>query len=117
MMFQKIPTKEVKDIARLIGYRKKTVCVKPATEHTMHGVNWSGGSRTQYTMVDLRTMKALTPDLGRPPPWANPAEGAKVEIPPDCVLIAHGIFCGKPATAFMYVHPDSMPRMLGYEQS
>lgn len=106
-------TREVKQLAQRIGYRKKQYALRVAEKVTLQGLNWSGGSRTQYTAVDLDSLESRTPNLSVPPPWANPAEGATVEIPPGVVVLEHGHFCGKPSTMVVHVRPENAPRLLG----
>ncbi len=113
MNMVKLSSKDFPEICRALGYRKKTVWVSPTTSATITGVNWSGGSRSTYHGVDLTTFKVLTgAHFGTPAPWANPYEGAKVDILPGKALVETGVFCGKAATMHIYVHPDNMPALL-----
>lgn len=106
-------TWEVKQLAARVGYRKKQYALNVTQKVTLQGLNWSGGSRTQYTAIDLDSLDSSTPNFGAPPPWANPAEGVAVEIPLNMVILEHGLFCGKPSTMVVHVRPENAPRLLG----
>ncbi len=113
MTMIKRSAKDFPAICRALGYRKRSVYVCPATQHTIRGVNWDGGSRSIYHGVDLATGNTQTAaHFGAPAPWANPYEGTKVEIQPGKALVVTGTFCGKASTMFIYVHPDNMPALL-----
>lgn len=102
----------VKNIARAINYRRKEFCLIVRDRVTLSDVNWSGGSRSIYTAIDLANLTSRTANLSRLPPWNNPAEGATVEIPPNVAIAQHGTFMGKPATLYLHVRPDNV-RALG----
>ncbi len=109
----KRPAKDFPDICRALGYRKRAVYVCPTTRAVISGVNWSGGSRSVYHGVDLASGHIQTAaHFGQPAPWANPFEGATIDILPGKALIETGTFCGKAATMRIYVHPDNMPALL-----
>jgi hypothetical protein len=105
-------TREVKQLASRIGYRKKQYALNVTEKVTLQGLNWSGGSRTQYTAVSLYTHDSDTPVLSVAPPWNNPFEGATIEIPLGVVILEHGHFCGKPSVMVVHVRPENAPRLL-----
>ena len=107
-------TVEAKSIPwlKLISRKKKAI-ITPTTSVTINGLNWSGGSRSVYSAVDLATGQIKTAThTSNPPPWANPYEGQQLEIPRGIAIVSHGTFCGKPATPIIYAHPDDMARLL-----
>ena len=105
--------KEFASICKALGYRKRDVYVVPTTSTTIHGVNWCGGSRSIYHGVDLLTGEIQSAaHFSNPAPWVNPYEGTTVEILPGKALVKTGIFCGKPAVMFIYIHPSNMPMLL-----
>jgi hypothetical protein len=106
------PSSDFKNLCLRLGYRRKTVRVWPSTHVTLSGLNWSGGSKSEYHAFSLIDGKLSSPRLDGPPPWANPAEGVRVEIPPDTVVVSTGWFSGKPATIYIYVRPENMPMLL-----
>lgn len=109
--------KEFPGLCRKFNYRKRTVRVVPGTHVTLTDLNWSGGSKSEYHAYSLDSGKLSSPRLDGPPPWANPAEGARVEIPPNTIVVRLGWFCGKPSTMFIYVRPDNMPLLLGEQHA
>lgn len=65
---------------------------------------WDGGTRDVYHIVDLKTRRvARLPsnhpmfEPGRPYTLARP-------LPENLIVIQTGVFCGKTATAHIYVH-------------
>lgn len=106
------PASEFKALCQRLGYRKKTVRIWTGTHVTLTGLNWSGGSKTQYHAFSLEDGKLSSPRLDGPPPLANPAEGARVEIPPNTIVVSTGFFCGKPSTMYIHVRPENMPMLL-----
>lgn len=105
--------KEIAEIAKALGYRRKKYLLFPSYHVTLQGLNWSGGSRSEYTAVDLVTLSTRQP--GRPHPMNNAAEGARVELPYGTALAKTGTFMGKPAMLYLYVRPDNMPVILEKE--
>lgn len=114
----KLITVSSKDVAHLLqatfpDYRKKKAIIVPSTEVGLHGLNWEGGSRAMYRACTLSGNATGGADSFHAlAPWANPAEGAKLPIPPGMVVVEAGTFCGKPATARVYVNPADMPKFL-----
>jgi hypothetical protein len=109
---------EAKDFRNIIaatfpGYRKRKVYLNARGSVTFTGLNWSGGSRSEYQSCTLE---------GRPlgnmnhhnqvAPWDQVAEGKSVEIPRGACVVEGGHFCGKQSTLRIYIHPDDMPRYL-----
>ena len=114
-MFTDVPTKQI-PFAKQLGYRKRKVNVRAAESFTIHGVNWSGGSKTVYHAVDLVTneVKSLG-HFGDRAPWDNPYEGATLPTVPGIAVVQTGWFCGKTATMFVTVHPADMPKLLPHD--
>jgi len=113
MPYIKRDAKEFRNILNTIGYRKRSVQVCPSDKITVYGLNWDGGSRSEYTAVTLDGKPVG--DLSKynmVAPWQNPANGSTLPIPPGVVVIKHGVFMGKPATAYIYVNPADMPALL-----
>ncbi len=110
-----VPTKQIPWMKTLFpGYRKRAVNVVAGTKVSFYDLNWSGGTRNEYTIVDLAT--GDTKSFGRwnqIAPWNNPYEGATVDLPVGFAIVETGFFCGKEKTARILVHPDNMPKLLG----
>jgi hypothetical protein len=107
-----VPTSQVAQIAAKLGYRKKKVNIVATTKVTMHGLNWSGGSKSDYHAYGLNTGKLVSPNLGRPHPMDNKAEGATIAVPEGVIMARTGFFCGKVSTMTLYVNPANMPALL-----
>jgi hypothetical protein len=74
---------------------------------------WDGGSRTDYAVVELATMKAFAvPENGS----AFVADLAGVEqasLPrPGFAVVAHSFFCGKDSGLTIYLHPENAAAFL-----
>lgn len=108
------PAKDFAEICKQVGYRKRTLNVEAKSQVTLMDLNWSGGTRYVYSIVDLSTMQVVknTLDYSKLAPWRNPAEGATVPIPPGFAVFQHGDFCGKPSSGTIYIHPDNMPALI-----
>lgn len=113
MAYTKQDAKLFKTILAAVGYRRKTVWVEASESVATYGLNWDGGSRSEYTALTLDGKRVG--DMSRynmMAPWANPGEGAKLPIPPGVVVVKHGFFCGKPSHATIFVNPADMPALL-----
>ena len=106
------------DVAQVVQatfpeYRGRKIRVVPATKVHIHGLNWDGGSRNRYRGCTLSGESTGSLDkYNRCAPWSNPAEGQTVELVPGVALVKHSIFCGHDTGLRIYVHPDSIPRLL-----
>jgi len=110
-----LASKEVKAIinATFDNYRKRTVLIKPTTTVRLSGLNWDGGSRTEYRACTIDGRPAnRTANMSGPPPWANPFEGKSIEIPEGFIVVSGGHFCGKVSTLTLHVHPNNMPKLI-----
>jgi hypothetical protein len=96
------------------SYRKRTVSVVASETVTLCDLNWSGGTRSHYQIFDIATARPVsnTAKYAAFAPWANPAEGVTLPIPPGACVIRTGVFCGKESHATVYVNPADMPRLL-----
>ena len=110
-----VPTKNVRDIARVFGYKKRKVWIEPCESVTLRGTNWSGGSRSVYTpmnLADLRVDSRKADEFGRHAPWNNPYDGAEVPLSNGLAMVRTGHFCGRESQMVIYVHPSNMPALL-----
>ncbi len=111
----KIKTKEVRHIidATFPDYRKHNVYIWPDDSVTLHDLNWSGGSRSDYQFCSLDGKRITTNfDMHSPAPWNNKYEGQVVNIPEGFCVVQGGYFCGKVSTLSIHVHPASMPKLI-----
>lgn len=108
MNFTTISTTEVRDLARIFNYRKRKVTLVTTGRVTLSDLNWSGGSISRYTAIDLETGAMSGRDHSMVAPWDNRAEGVTVDIPENVAVIETGTFRGKPATMRIYVRPENV---------
>jgi hypothetical protein len=107
------PAKDFAQLCKAIGYKKRKVMVRVCEEVSLSGVNWSGGTKYDYTAYDLVTGKTSTPTLDRHAPWdARNPEGTVVPVPENVVICKHGFFCGQAAMMYIHVHPKNAPALL-----
>lgn len=109
----KIPTTQVKALAKALGYRKRNVYVRATEEVTLYDLNWSGGSRNEYYAVRLEDLAAKSaPQMNDKSPWTNHYEGAKVPLVPGMAIAITCQVCGAEGHMTICVHPADMPKML-----
>lgn len=82
------------------GYRKRSVIVSKVQGpyQTDVGSHWDGGSRDQYTLIDERGNRS---NVTVADSAFNGKPNTKIEVKSGQVLVTHGVFCGKPATAHL----------------
>jgi hypothetical protein len=114
-MYIKKPAKDFKSIinATFPDYKKRDVYIIASETVTLHDLNWSGGTRSEYRACHVDgSNNGRHVDTGRPAPWSNPYEGLTIPIPVDCLVVKGGHFCGKASTLYIYANPANMPKML-----
>lgn len=93
-------------IVKLTGSRKRSAIIaRPATEVRLSGAYWDGGSRSDYFLVNMKTMECVALPHTNPPQFGGPKEDPVQHILPHQAVIEAGTFCGKPATPTVYLHP------------
>ncbi len=107
-----------KDVPAIVNntfpdYRGRKIKIRPADKVTLHDLNWSGGSRSQYRTCTIAGYAIGSADrYNMAAPWAHQAEGASVPIPQGVVVVRHSIFCGKDTGLTIYVNPADMPKLI-----
>jgi hypothetical protein len=114
---QVITLKSAPELTRVIrcaaaDYRKHKAFVHIRDSVELSGTYWDGGSRSTYTAVNLATGKASTAEQYAPPQFGGPRAPLNVAIPPGVAIVETGYFCGKPATASVYINPVDATPML-----
>lgn len=110
-----IPTKQVREIAKEFGYRKRKVSIVATETVTLRGVNWSGGTIREYTPLSLSSGNAAHSVRGkfsRAAPWNNEYEGLEVPLADGLAIVETGFFCGHKSQMTIYVHPSNMPALI-----
>ena len=114
---QTVMLKQHPEILRVIRaadptYKKTKAFVFTRESVTLSGTYWDGGSRSTYTAVELATGRNKGAPQYAPPQFGGPRQSPEVQIPHDVAIVETGVFCGKTATATVYVHPVNMARLL-----
>lgn len=114
---QTIELKKYPEIKRVIlaadpSYKKHSAFVSIATAVTLSGTYWDGGSRDTYTAVNLANFTRNTSPQFAPPQFGGPREAPRIELPDDVVIVRTGTFCGKKATAHVYVKAFNVTKLL-----
>ena len=87
-------------------YKGRKVRVVPFTAPLHLDLSWSGGTKDDVALIDVRNGR-----IGRlvvPSPWARGAADP-VYCPPGAVLAVHSYFCGVDSGVTFYVRPDDAP--------
>jgi hypothetical protein len=112
----KVPAKTVKHIinATFPDYRKRSVYIKERDSIALYGLNWEGGSKSEYRACTINGKPLQNAvDMSFHAPWNNPYEGATIPIPEGYVVVEGGYFCGKKATLSITVNPKSIKLLTG----
>lgn len=70
---------------------------------------WDGGSKDTYTVRNLATGETSSPPCGSYPTFT-----VDYTLPRGSVLIAGGVFCGKPSHVKLYVHRADVPAVAAW---
>lgn len=134
-MYQAVELKHSPEVKAIIRagfpeYRKHKAYLDVYPESGMR-INsyWSGGTHDEFAVVDLATGKAKNLPTQTHPFFdvaAHGIEGQSQDVDVDRVgnvrlrhlpegfaLVRAGYFCGKPATAHVYVNPSNLVKLLG----
>lgn len=114
-----VDLKKSPEVAKLLkavgGYQKQDRAVLLAFAGPMElDSNWSGGSKTFWTLVDLADGRQLPlPEsgaVGQPKPPTLDA------LPVNTALVETGVYLGKPTVARVHMHPDNLTKLIPAEQ-
>ena len=93
-------------------YRKHKAFLVATDEMELQGTYWDGGSRTRYTAVDFATGRVVPAPSYAPPQFGGPQTAPCFAIPAGIAIVATGTFCGKTATASVYVAHETLAKLL-----
>jgi len=93
-------------------YRKRKAFFSVAETVSLTGTYWSSGSRSTYTAVRLADGFALGAPHYNPPQFGGPTHAPECVIPAGVAIVETGIFCGRPATAFVRIGPADAAKLL-----
>lgn len=101
------PGTDLHRLVALTGSRKRKAILSPARERvTLTGTYWSGGSRSDYWLVDLNTWQARPLSGVAPAQFGGPQEDPVVNLEPHQAVVCAGTFSGRPATPVVTFHPS-----------
>src|SRR3990167_6426189 len=105
---------EIARIVRAVAqrYNKRKAFFSVSETVALTGTYWDGGSRDTYTAVRLSDGFSLGAPQYAPPQFGGPARTPETTIPAGVAIIQTGIFCGKPATAHIWISPADAARLL-----
>jgi hypothetical protein len=94
-------------------YKGRKFGLRPVETVMFTDLNYSGGTRNKYRACTTSGESIESKfNLNAMPPWANPFEGKRVELPAGAVVVEHSMFCGQDCGLTVYVNPADMPKML-----
>lgn len=107
----KVRKAEVKEIikATFPNYRGRKFVVEFAERVTFHNLNWSGGTRNVYKGI---ASNGKTVAMAVQAPWAEPREGATIDVPVDVLVVKHTEYCGTDLGITIYAHPSNASKWL-----
>ena len=133
-MYQTVELRTAPEVKRLVlaafpSYRKLRASISVFTGSVNVNSYWDGGSRSEFAIVDLATMQRKSLPTRTHPYFDVAARGmtnaeneiVKVDhvgnvelkvLPEGFALVEAGTFCGKPATAHIYLNPANMTKYL-----
>ena len=133
MSYLTITLRSAPEIKRIVeaafpSYRKHKATLSVFNGGVNINSYWDGGSRDEYAVVDLATCRRGALPTASHPYFDVARHGiANVEtdvisvdhvgnvtlkvLPEGFALVAAGTFCGKPATAHIYLHSSSYARI------
>lgn len=132
----KLALRQYPEVKRVVtvafpSYRKLHAYVSTFPEHGMN-INsyWDGGSKREYALVELATMQRKVLPTSTHPFFEIAERGLANQhttvvetdhvgnitlkmIPEGYALVESGTFCGKPATAHIYINAANFAKALG----
>jgi hypothetical protein len=117
MSYLTVKLSESPEIARLIRaadptYRKRDASIRVTNSVCISGTYWDGGSRSSYHAVNLSNRKVSSAPQYAPPQFGGPAADHTVTLPAGAAIVRTGVFCGKPATAAVFLNPADVAHLL-----
>jgi hypothetical protein len=92
-----------------VNSRKKKVFIHKSEKVTCSGTYWDGGSRSSYILVKNGQS---VPVAGTGAPQFNGGRPETVlDLDENTFAVEVGVFCGKPATPAIYLHPAALEKL------
>lgn len=116
-------------LAAFPSYRKRSAFLSAFPGSLNINSYWDGGSRDEYAIVELATMQRRAMPTSTHPYFDIAARGMANQdngivesdrvgnltlklLPEGFALVRAGTFCGKAATAHVYLNPDNFAKLL-----
>jgi hypothetical protein len=130
-MFERIDLKSSPEVKRVVaaafpGYKKHNAYLSEFSNEVTVNSYWDGGSKSVFVLVELATLtRKSLPTSSHPYFDLQSASGITPDVtfdrgnvtlnhlPEGIALVEGGTFCGKPATAHVYVNPANLTKFLG----
>lgn len=93
-----------------LDYNGRKFFVEFSNTVTFHDTNWGGGTKCEYTAIDLKNGAMST--FNAPAPWVNPVEGKTIDLSADKAIIRHDIFCGHDMGLTVILNSVHQPKWL-----
>jgi hypothetical protein len=93
------------------GYRKHSAIVRVGDKVSLIDLEWSGGTRHTYTVIDLTSHQLSRPkyDAGES---RRTRQAPLVSLPDNAAIIGTGMVCGKTATATVFIRQSDLSTLL-----
>jgi hypothetical protein len=97
----------------LPSYKKHTIYIHISQSIELWGTWWDGGSRDEYCAINSKG-DHLPFTYSQDPPEFRTGDKKipTIKLGNGVAVIRHGISCGKPATAGLYVAPEDLAKFL-----
>lgn len=111
MFRQYISTKSLPtQVKRACRTKKRSVALTFSNSVTLSGGYWSGGSRTEYWLIDLATGQVKAVQYPTDPAEYGGGDAPEVEVPAGHAIAEGGTFCGKPSTVCLHLRHEEFER-------
>lgn len=131
-MFQTIDLKSAPEVKRVIcaafpGYKKHNAYLSEFSEGSSVTINsfWDGGNKSTFVLIDLVSLQTRALPNSTHPYFELHSVTTETpdvvitrgvvdlkRLPEGIALVEGGTFCGKPATAHVYLNPANLTKLL-----
>jgi hypothetical protein len=87
------------------NYTGKRYKIETGTKFSPNSNHWDGGSRTYQVLISRDGHMRAIPEYGN---MFTGYAKEPIEIPPNCILVEHSIFCGKDMGLTFVVRPEEL---------
>lgn len=94
---------QLHSICRLVSKKRKAMVAPRTDKVSLSGTFWDSGSRSDYYLVNLETMRAQPLAGVAPMQFGGPKDDPVHPLLPGFAIVQAGTFCGRPATPVVYL--------------